>query len=186
MELGLDVGGGRLLLEQLVLQPHADAGEVGFGGAQQVLRVERLLLHTLVAQLQNLGVRFDDGAGQREDPLDAPIGGRGDPADVLGHQRAGAAHLAEHRAPLDGVGPHRAELHGRRRRLQLRETDGHEHEHEQAGDRENGASDAFLTGDGRAGNVHDLLWCARQNSAARVLSKVKPCATGVKPATTWT
>ena len=141
VELGLDVGGLRLLLEQLVLQPHPEAGEVGFGAAQLQLGVEQLLLHALVAQLQNIGVGFDDGAArQRDDPLDRGFGGRGDPADVFGHQRAGATHLAEHRAPLDGVAPIVARLHGRRRRLQLRQTDRDQHADEQAGDAENDAA----------------------------------------------
>ena len=124
--------------------------------------------------------------GQRDDPFDAASVLGSDPADVFGDQRAGAANLAEHRAALDGVGPHRAELHGRRRRFQLRETDGDEHEHEQAGDGENRAPDALLSCDGRAWNIHDLLCVRAANPAARMMTKVKPCASRSQAPTAWT
>ncbi len=104
----LDIGGLRLLLEQFVVQAHIEAGEIGFGPSQLQLGVEQLLQHALVAQLEDDRVGLDDvGARQRDDALDRGFGGRGDPPDVFGHERARASDLAQHRPALGRVAPGR-------------------------------------------------------------------------------
>ena len=70
-------------------------------------------------------VGVDRRADRRDLLLDAPGGERGDDADVLRHQRARGAHLAHHRALLDGVDPQGRPLHARRGGLEAGQGDAH-------------------------------------------------------------
>ena len=118
--------------------------------SQLQLGVEHLLQHALVAQLEDDRVGLDDvGARQRDDALDRGLGGRSDPPDVLGHERARSADLPEHRTALGRVAPGRRSLHSGRRRLQLREADGDQHADQQGGHAEDDALDLFLLRDRR-------------------------------------
>ena len=70
----------------------------------------------------------DEGAGADDDPLDGAVSGGRDPADLLGDQGAGAAHLPHHRATLHGVEVDGVAVDARRGRLQARDAqrdDGH-------------------------------------------------------------
>ena len=98
VEFGLDGCRRRALLELIVLDLHAKVGQRRLGGADLQLGVVQLLFELRVGQLQDHAVGFHRGAGAQDDLVDAPLRGRRNPADVFRHQRAEAAHLAEHRA----------------------------------------------------------------------------------------
>ena len=158
MILAADVGGVRLLLEQLVVQSHLQAGEVGLRGAQLQLGVHELLLNLLVAELEDDGVGGEDlGARQRDDALYGGVGFRGDPADVFGHERSRPSGLADHLAALDGLAPGRAALDGGRGRLQLREDHGDERHHDDGRAGDDCAANLLLLRD-RCGtcNIHEV------------------------------
>src|SRR5436853_191764 len=82
---------------------------------------ERLQLEVRIAQLEDDRVRLDERSREHAYPLDASVGGGRDPADVLRDERAEPAHVAQHRAALDGVHEDARPIDARRRRLEPRE-----------------------------------------------------------------
>src|SRR5262245_62897640 len=79
-----------------------------------------------VAELEDDRVLLHLIAGVAEDALDATLRHGGDPANLLGDERAGAADLAQHLAAFHRVDPERALLHPRRGGLHAREAVGDE------------------------------------------------------------
>ena len=63
-----------------------------------------------IAELHEHRLGGDLGAGLHQLLLDATGGDGGDPADLLGHEGAGCANLAQHGAGLDGVDGQRGAL----------------------------------------------------------------------------
>ena len=92
---GGDAGRRRLLLQIVVLRLNAEVQQRGFGGLDLQRGVLELLIELRIDELQDHGVRLHRRARVEEDPLDASLGRGGDPADVLRHERAGTAHLAQ-------------------------------------------------------------------------------------------
>ena len=84
----------------------------------------RGLLRLRIAELDENGVGLDRRSGQHDDALDGSVGQRRDPANLIGHQHAGAAHVAQHRSALHRFNPQPAGFDGRRSRLEARERDG--------------------------------------------------------------
>ena len=159
-EVGLGAGGGSLGGEKLALEGHALAGQLGLGGEELGLGVGGGGDDVRVAELEDEGAGFDDGAGAEDDLVDAALGAGGDPADLLGDEGAEAADLADHGAALDGVDPHEVALDRGGRGLQLRQRDG-DADQDDAGD--GGVDDAFLAfilGGVGAGDVHAVVSCA--------------------------
>ena len=114
--VGLCLGLGGLLVEQARLQVGASRGEVGLGRGQGRLGREQLVIDFGIAQFEDDRIRLDGGARLDQDALDPGRGFRGDPANLLRHERARAADLAQQLAALDGVDQHAAALdrwHGR-------------------------------------------------------------------------
>ena len=119
------------------------------GRLKRELRVLHRLLEIRIAELQDYGVGRHGRTRSKDDPLDATLGRRRNPADLLGDERTGAANLPEHRAALDGVDPDRRAIDGGRRGLQLRDPDSDEdNDHQEAGAVQ-GAPDFLLFDDVR-------------------------------------
>ena len=114
------------LLERADVPPGLDG--VPLRGLELVASLLGLVHEIGVRHLDEHGVRLDDGAGAHDDAVDARRGLRGDPADLARYERAGAADLAQHLAAADRVDVLRVAHHGRRGRLELRETERHESE----------------------------------------------------------
>ena len=126
VEFGLDAGGHRLLIEVAALEVDLGLDVLGLGLAELRLGVERGLLDLRVAQLEDHAVRRHVGAGEDDDPLHASFGDGGDPAGVLRHERAEAAHVDDERAPLHGVQEDGRALDFGRRRLKARQAEGNQ------------------------------------------------------------
>ena len=101
------------------------------------------------ADVENDGLRLHRGSRLDQDPLDPPIGRRGDPADLLRHQRSEPPHLAYHRPALDGVWPQRRGFDAGRGRFQTRQADADQDDDEQARARIQRAADPLLSDIGR-------------------------------------
>ena len=109
-ELRLEAGRGGFLVEQLARELRREHQQVGLGGDHLRLRFLRLLHQLGVGHLQDDAVGGDVGAGPQHDLHDLAGVLGGDPLLALGHQRALAAHLAQHLAAFDGVDPEGAAL----------------------------------------------------------------------------
>ena len=144
----------RLLVEQFRVEIGALGGEVGLRGGDGRLRGEQLIVDFGIGKLEDHGVRLHDGAGLDDDVLDVRGGLGGDPADLLGHQRAGAAHFAQKLAALDRVDQYARTLDRRDRGTERRKSgDGDEKEGDDAGaDQVLAASFALL--ELGAGDIH--------------------------------
>ncbi len=95
--------------------------EIGLGRLHLQLCVEQLLLHLGRRQVHQDSVGLDHCAGQHADVDHGGVGQGRDQLDriLAGLQGAGrAAHLANHVAVFDGVGPDGGGVHGGRRRLE--------------------------------------------------------------------
>jgi len=117
----VNVGCHSLLLQVVVLRLHAEVLQRGFRRLDFELSVLQLLIQLSVDELQNHAVSLHRGARVEEDAFDPPLGRRGNPTNVLGHERAEAAHLAQEGPALDGVNPDRRALDAGRRGLQTRQ-----------------------------------------------------------------
>ena len=89
-----------------------------------------------------------------EDLEDLPLVSGGDPLDALGHQRALAAHLADHLAAMDGVDPEGGGVHRRRCRLEASERQGADGESGDAGTAPDEAAAADLLSAFGTGDIH--------------------------------
>jgi hypothetical protein len=164
------IGGRRFLLRTEVLClygcHHAALREqltakVGAYIQQLDLRLPHLLfgLHCLdlqvgVAQFEQHIAGFHLLAGFRCQPLHPRARLRGDEADVLGHQRAGAAHFAHHVALAHAVDQYGVPLDGLRGRLQSKQPDGNrDHRRHAAGDQH--IATGFLGGS--SCNIHESV-----------------------------
>ena len=105
-ESGFGAGRGGLGREELALEGHALAGELGLGGGELGVGVGGGGDDVRVAEHEDQRARLDEGARADDDLVDAALGAGGDPADLLGDEGAEAADLADHGAALDGVDPH--------------------------------------------------------------------------------
>ena len=121
--LQLRFGGGkrRPLVEQLAFHFDLPVAVARLGRFEIQPRLERGLLQLGVAQLEDHPGGGDEGAGSDDDPLDGAVGGGRDPPDLLRDQRAGAAHLPDHRTALHRVQIDRVAVDARRGRLQARD-----------------------------------------------------------------
>jgi hypothetical protein len=119
-------------------------------------RLQRLPLHVGVGELGQHGAGLHRGAGQHQLALHAAGHDGGDPADVLGDQGAGAAHLAQHVAAAHRVGPHGGALHGGGGRVKAGERHGGPRQHRDPGAADHPACALALFG---AGNVHGRNSC---------------------------
>jgi hypothetical protein len=126
--LGRDARGRGPLVEQLALQPHLELGVARLCGAYLRLGVLRLRQQLGVAELEDHRVGLDDRAREQDPPLDARLGERWNPADVLGHERPEAAHFAHHLAALHRVDHDCRPLDGRGRRLEARDAEREEYD----------------------------------------------------------
>ena len=97
--------------------------EIGAGGRQLLLGLERLDLHVGVGKVEQHGFGFHMLPRLGEHPIDPAGGECGDEADVLRHERAGPAHLAHHLAAAHRIDPQRRPVHGGRGGLQARQED---------------------------------------------------------------
>ncbi len=107
-ELRRRARGLRLLRQQVVLHRDPEVRQLRLGRLQLLLGLEQLLRLGRVAQDEDHGLGLHLGPGIDDDALDAPGGDRGNPADVLGNQRAQTPHL-----PLDVATLDRVDIHGR-------------------------------------------------------------------------
>ena len=130
LELRLDGGKRRSLVEQLALHLDLPVAVPRLGRFEIQARLERGLLQLGIAQLEDHGVGRDEGAGADDDPFHGPVGGGRDPANLLRDQGAGAAHLPHHRTALHGVQVDRVAVDERRRRLQPRDADRDDDDHD--------------------------------------------------------
>jgi hypothetical protein len=153
--IGRDARGRRPLREQITLEIGLEHFVVVLRGAQIEIRRHGGLLCLGIAQLDEHGIGLDRSAGQHDDTLDGAVGERGDPANLIGHQHAGAAHVAQHRSALDGLNPQPAGLDGRRGRLQARESHGCDQDQERRRNARNNAISLSALRDFRGtSNIH--------------------------------
>ncbi|MHC4711582.1 MAG: hypothetical protein ACYTA3_14565 [Planctomycetota bacterium] len=104
-----------------------DAGdELGLGGRQLPLGLEQLELDVGIAQLEQDRGRLHPGARIEVAALHTTGRDGGHPADLLGNERAGAAHLAQHGAALHDVDEHGGAIHRGGSRLDPEHGDRHE------------------------------------------------------------
>jgi hypothetical protein len=116
----------RLLVEASRLECGAEGDELGLGGRQLPLGLEQLELDVWIAELQQDGARFHPGARIEVAPLHAAGSHCGHPADLLGDERAGATHLAQHGAAPHDVDEHGGAIHRGGGRLDPEHGDRHE------------------------------------------------------------
>ena len=123
-----------------------------------------------IGEFQDDRVRRHRGAGFDDDALDVRGGFGGDPADLLRHQRARAAHLAQQFAALHGVDEDAALFDGGKGRAELGEADagGGEQGDDDGADDELAAALALL--EFGAGDVHALTTAQPVPSAEDLLS----------------
>src|ERR1700693_5114150 len=157
VEVRLDCRRGRLLIEQLLLEPDAGVYQVRLPCLELPIGVERVALELRVGHFQEDRFGKDVRPRLHEQPLDARVRGRGDLADPLGlgNERARPPHLPLHRAALDRVGQDRALVHGRRRGLQTRQAERDEKDRGDAGAGEEDSAPVLLLRDVFPDNVHD-------------------------------
>ncbi len=148
-------GSGGALREQIAIQIRLEYFVVVFRRPEIQVGRQRCLLGLGIAQLEQHCVGFHGSSGQDDHTFDSSIGQRRDPADFIGNQNSGAAHLPQHRPALDRLHPQAAGFDGRRGRFQPRERNGGDHDNEPG---DGSADDAFALpalGDFRgACNVH--------------------------------
>ena len=126
VELGLHPRRRRRLVHELALEADLELGVRASAARRAAARRPRPQLQLRVRQLEDHRVGLDLGAGKQHEPLDPALGLGGDPADLLGHQGAEAAHLSQHLAALDRVDPDRGPLDAGRGGLEAREAEGDE------------------------------------------------------------
>ena len=150
-----DARGCCLLLQIVVLQLHAQIFERGLRGLHLELGFLQFLLELRIAQLEDHALAIYCGAWTQDDPLDARLRRRGDPADVFGDERADASDLAHERAALDLIDPHLRSLDCGRRRLEARQTEREQQGRSNGGGHVDPAANPPRPNVGRrAGNVH--------------------------------
>ena len=104
--------GGGFLVEKLAVDLDLETFEVGLSSLELIFGVEGFALENGVAELQDDAVWLNDGAGIQNLAIDARIGLRGDPADVLRDEGAEAMDFTEHGAAFYVVGPDGAFVDG--------------------------------------------------------------------------
>ena len=119
------------LIETVTLEAGLELNQRGLGVGVLAVGVQGLNLDVGVGQLHQDRPRFHDGAGQVEDLFDPARRDGGDPPDVFGHERPGAADFAEHLSLDDRVEVDGSPLHRRNRRPEPGERYRH---HDQAHD----------------------------------------------------
>ncbi len=112
----------RLLVHQLAVDLNLQVGKIRFGALELIFRVHQRLRHGRIGHFENHRVWLDQMARANHDLIDARCRQRGDPVNIEWHKCAQAADFAQHRAALHRVGPDRASIHRRRRRLQPRQS----------------------------------------------------------------
>jgi hypothetical protein len=155
--IGLHARGVGLLLERGTLELDGESVELGLGRLELPFRVLRGELQLRIAEFEEDRAGLNLGAGLDDDALDLALGRRGNPADLLGDERAGASDLAEHRASRGGPGPQRPAVHGRRGRFESRERDRDGRDRDDGNDAIDGRPDAPGSSFGWALNIHDEL-----------------------------
>jgi hypothetical protein len=161
--IGLHVGGGRFLLQQVVVQLHLGVGQAGFGRLQLQGRVLQLLFELRVGQLEDHIVRLHLRAGAQDDLFHPALRRCRNPPDVFRRQYPEAAHLAHHRPTLHRVGPDHRALDRRRRGFQTGQADADEHDGQQTDAGVDRLADPFLLCIGRARNIHGCVVCLDGN-----------------------
>ena len=152
--IGFDARSSCLLREQVVTQLHFDVRQRRFRRLQFELGVLKLLIELRIAQLENYGVVFDRRAGPQDDFFNPRLRSRWNPADVFRCQRSEAAHLAHHRPTFDAVGPDNRAFDGRRGRLQPRQPDRDQRDHEKRNAAVNDLADPLFPCIGRTSYIH--------------------------------
>ena len=111
--LGVDLGGGGLLVHDAGIQRGLEALVVGFSAGEGEACADELLLEGRVGEVHQDGVGLDDGAGENANADHGSVGLGGDELNALfaGDQGAEAADVAGEVAALDGLGPDRAGVH---------------------------------------------------------------------------
>jgi len=132
LELGLHLGGAGALLQPLGFELGLQVAQVGPGRLQLPAGVASGQLDVGVGKPQDHRVGLHLGPGQQDDLLHLAGGASRDCADLLGYQRAGAAPLEQHLAPLDVLDPQGRLVDRRGGALQLREEDGDRHHRDDA------------------------------------------------------
>jgi len=102
--------------------------ELALRGRQLALGIERFDLDVRVCKLEQHSVRLHRIARLDEDALDPRGSERGDPANVLGHERSRTPHLAHHLPAAHRVDPEGTAIDARCRGLQAREHDRRDHD----------------------------------------------------------
>ena len=94
--------------------------ETEFTGAllRKVRESQGVELEDIVGQSQNDGIWIHGSSRSYVYTLDPAVSVRRNYENILGDQRAQSSHVADHRTPLDLVGPNRPAFHERSRRLQ--------------------------------------------------------------------
>ena len=116
---------------------------VGLGLRQLSLRLESLELDIGIGELDEHGGGGDFLARLDVLALDAARGDGGDPADLLGDERARPANLTHHLTTRDGVDPERGRIDRRSGPVEPRQRDGDENER---GERASGVEIAARVG----------------------------------------
>ena len=91
----------RNLVEPLLFEAGPKREQLASRCRQLPQRIEGFELYVRVAQLQDHGVGLDRFAGIEKTLLDPPRGQRGNPANLLGHQRPRPPHVDHERAALE-------------------------------------------------------------------------------------
>src|SRR6266576_3778680 len=136
--------------ETLILEGGALAHELGAGGRQLLLGLERLDLDIGVGEVEQNGLRLHALPRLREHPIDAAGGERRDEADVFRDERTGPPNLTHHFAAAHRIDPQSRSVHGRCGGLQAREKN-REEDDRAGGDAALEIAAVFRYG--RAGNV---------------------------------
>src|SRR5258707_7205067 len=105
LEVASHLGGSGPLVEKFAVHLDFEILVVGLRGFELIFGVEDVSLQLRIGELKDYAAGLHDGAGMNQDAIDAGVGLRGNPADVLGDKRAEAVHVAQHRAAFYLVGP---------------------------------------------------------------------------------
>ena len=153
--IGRHARGRGALREQVALEIGLEHFVVVLRGAQIEIGRHGGLLRLRIAELDEHGIGLDRSSGQHDHALDGSVGQRGDPANFIGHEHAGASHVAQHGSALHRFNPQPAGLDSRRSRLESREGNSRNKDQQRGGDTRNDAVALLALGDFRgSGNIH--------------------------------
>ena len=115
-----------------------------------------------ITQLHEDSVGLYRRSRQHDDALHGSVGKRRDPANLIGHEHAGAVHVAQHGSTLHRLNPQPASFDRWRRRLEAGEADGsNDDDNCGSGARKNAVPPLPLSNLGWSGYVHVALTRSR-------------------------